>query len=460
MEKFPDNKSFLKGLCSTAPHFTKANNLYFMDVIIVGAGAAGLMAAKKLSGEGITLCVLEARDRIGGRIHTITDINSATPIEGGAEFIHGNLEVTLDLLKESGIDKQEIKGELWQVINGEWTQENNFFKNAEAIIQQLKTIKEDISIAEFLNRSFAEEKYSDLRKSITSYIEGYYSGETEKTSAKAFLKEWANEDGQQYKPAGGYGKMIDYLAESCKKAGAIIKLSTVVKEIRWKKEYAEVIDDNGNSFTASKVIITVPLGVWTAGDNTQAAILYFPALPLKTEAARQMGFGSVIKILIEFEDRFWEDEAIIQKTKTDTRNFHMALSDMPIPTWWTQSLKYKPLLTGWLSGPKAEKMKNENDEALMLQSLYSLSNIFKIDSYDLKKKMKWYKVFNWSKDPFTCGSYSYSAMKTIQARKVLMEPVQNTLFFAGEALYEGLETGTVEAALTSGLKAASKILLD
>ncbi len=98
-----------------------------MDIIIVGAGAAGLMAAKKLSGAGFKVCVLEARNRMGGRIYTINDLQLAIPVEGGAEFIHGNLEVTFNLLKEAGIDKQEIKGEVWQVREGRWSLENDFF---------------------------------------------------------------------------------------------------------------------------------------------------------------------------------------------------------------------------------------------------------------------------------------------------------------------------------------------
>lgn len=430
-----------------------------MDVIIIGAGAAGLMAAKKLSGAGLSVCILEARDRIGGRIQTITDTKIATPIEGGAEFIHGNLELTLDLLQEAGLDKHEIKGKFWNVVNGQWTQENDFFKHSGEVTKQLKALKEDISIADFLHKYFPEEKYTGLRKSMTSYVEGYYSGETERTSAKAFLEEWMSEDEQQYRPEGGYGKLIDYLAESCRKAGTLIQLSTIVKEIKWHRGHAEVTDDNNQVFIAPKVIITIPLGVWQTNVNTKAVIDYTPALPLKSEAARQMGFGAVIKILIEFADRFWEDEAIKNSVKADTQGVHMVLTDMDIPTWWTQIPQQTPLLTGWLSGPKAEQIKNLCDEDIMQKAIHSLSLLFRINSDILKKKLKWWKVFNWSKDPFTCGSYSYSTLETNLARKTLIEPAEDTLFFAGEALYHGPEMGTVEAALVSGLDAASKILL-
>ncbi|MCW3109066.1 MAG: FAD-dependent oxidoreductase, partial [Segetibacter sp.] len=180
-----------------------------MDVIIIGAGAAGLMAAKQLSGAGLKVCVLEARERLGGRIYTFNNTCSISS-EGGAEFIHGNLEVTLKLLKEAGIDKQELTGEMWQVVNGKWSRESEFFDYAEQVIEKLKLVKDDISIATFLDKYFAEEKHEALRNSLISYVEGYYSGEVTKTSAKAFLEEWMTEDEQQYRPVGGYGNMIQY----------------------------------------------------------------------------------------------------------------------------------------------------------------------------------------------------------------------------------------------------------
>ncbi|MCW3106777.1 MAG: FAD-dependent oxidoreductase, partial [Segetibacter sp.] len=290
------------------------------------------------------------------------------------------------------------------------------------------------------------------------YVEGYYSGEVTKTSAKAFLEEWMTEDEQQYRPVGGYGNMIQYLSDCSKKAQAIIHLSTVVKEIRWSKGKVEVIDESGRSYTAHKVIITAPLGIWTAEENAKGAILYTPLLPRKTQAAKQMGFGSVIKVLLMFKDNFYENELIKKQRGIDLSTLHMAITDSPIPTWWTQFPDRSSLLTGWLSGPKAEQMKNEDDEAILLSGLNSLNGIFNIDTNYLKENLQWWKVFNWTKDPFTRGSYSYSTLHTAKARKVLMEPVEDTLFFAGEALYDGPEMGTVEAALTSGSEIASKIL--
>lgn len=430
-----------------------------MDVLIIGAGAAGLIAARKLAEKGLNVCILEARDRLGGRIYTINNSLDQNSYEGGAEFIHGNLPTTLQLLKEAGLEKTELEGEVFQVQGKLWKQENDFFENVEEVIEKLESVKDNISIAEFLDRNFAGEKYKSLRTSVISYIEGYYSGEVEKTSAKCFLQEWMTEDDQQYRPAGGYEKLIQFLADECKKLGVIIELSVVVKEVRWNKGQVEVIDETNHGYVASKLIVTVPLGVWLEAEHEKGAIKYTPTLAHKTDAATQLGFGSVIKILIYFKEAFWESDSLKQRINKDVSNLHMLLSDQPIPTWWTQLPVRSTLLTGWLSGPKAAQMKDLTDDLILQKALDSLSTVFGLEVEDLKEKVLWLQVINWTSDPFTRGSYSYSTINTATARKTLAEPVENTLFFAGEGLYDGPEMGTVEAALISGSETAEKVLL-
>jgi monoamine oxidase len=95
---------------------------------------------------------------------------------------------------------------------------------------------------------------------------------------------------------------------------------------------------------------------------------------------------------------------------------------MPIPTWWTQLPQHTPVLTGWLSGPKAEEIKNEKDEVIIRQSLYSLSNIFNIDINVLIDRLKSCKVFNWASDAYTLGSYSYSTVQSNLHEKFYPSP--------------------------------------
>jgi monoamine oxidase len=429
-----------------------------MDVIIIGAGAAGLMAAKLLTDAGLKVCVLEARDRPGGRIHTIYDAAFEPPAEAGPEYIHGNLEVTLNLLKEAGIEYKETAGDMWQVNNGKWSKELSFNQGQQLLLSKLKELKDNISIAEFLERYFAEDKYALLRTSLTSYIEGYYAGDTRQTSALAFYNEWMSEDEQQYRPVGGYGKMIKYLVDKSVEGGALIQLSTVVKEIRWLKEQVEVLDDTHHSYVARKLIVAVPLGVWLAANNEKGVLSFAPALTEKQEAAKQMGFGSAIKILLNFKDAFGEHISPKADTMVDLKKTGFIISDAPVPTWWTQLPEKSTLLTGWIAGPKALQLKDTDDETILHMALASLTLLLSVSKEDLKDKLQTWHVFNWVADPFTRGAYAFSTVGTKEPRKILMTPVEDTIFFAGDAFYEGPEMGTVEAALTSGLRACKEVL--
>lgn len=169
-----------------------------------------------------------------------------------------------------------------------------------------------------------------------------------------------------------------------------------------------------------------------------------------------MGFGSAIKILLFFKDPFWEEIALAQP-EVDLKRTSFIISDQEIPTWWTQLPERSSLLTGWLAGPKAFALKDTDNETILLQSLDSLSRIFNMEKKDLQQKLLSWQIFNWTADAFTRGAYTFSTTGTKKARKILMQPVEGTLFFAGDAFYDGLEMGTVEAALSSGLRVAKEI---
>jgi monoamine oxidase len=117
------------------------------------------------------------------------------------------------------------------------------------------------------------------------------------------------------------------------------------------------------------------------------------------------------------------------------------------------------LLTGWVAGPKADELKTADEETIIQKAIDSLASLFSLTEDELKANLQTSYVFNWAADPFTRGAYAYSTIGTKEARKTLMEPVEETLFFAGEALYDGTEMGTVEAALVSGQRVAKEVLV-
>jgi hypothetical protein len=132
-------------------------------------------------------------------------------------------------------------------------------------------------------------------------------------------------------------------------------------------------------------------------------------------------------------------------------------SDAPVPTWWSQLPDKRPLLTGWLGGPLVNSISG-TEEFLFRMGIDSLAYLFGCTTLHIKDKLREWHIENWHTDPFSCGAYSYMQIKTPTARKIFQTPVAATLYWAGEALYEGPHIGTVEAALISGRDTALRMI--
>jgi monoamine oxidase len=423
-------------------------NIY--DVVIIGAGASGLMAAWELAQTGKKVAVVEARDRAGGRINTIVDKKFSIPIETGAEFVHGNLKLTQLLLKKAGIGFTKISGDIWKKENNELQKQEDFIDDYSDLEKKFKDLKQDISVAQFINEYLQGNEYEELRFTLQNYVEGYYAGDTSKASTIALCKELTTSDDVQYRVEGGYQKLVNYIFKESEQKGCFFYFNHAVRQINWKENEVELIT-NQKIFKAQKVLLTIPLGVLQSGKIT-----FSPAVDEKTETAKQLGFGPVIKIILQFENAFWTNKELTNDK--NLRNLSFLFSGEVVPTWWTQHPKEAAILTGWLGGPNAEAVKNNDEEEILLKALNSLHNIFNIDLSFLQKMLKGWHVINWATDPYNCGGYAYDVVNRQALRKKLKEPLKNTIFFAGEALYEGPEIGTVEAALVTGRETAHQVI--
>ncbi|HEY8999899.1 MAG TPA: NAD(P)/FAD-dependent oxidoreductase [Mucilaginibacter sp.] len=423
------------------------------DIIIIGAGAAGLMAAYELSKAGKQVIILEARSRAGGRMYTLND---DLHTELGAEFVHGDLPVTLQLLKEANIELQPASGEMWHSNDGKFSRNTEQFEHWDLLLEKLNQLKTDINIGSFLLQEFADEKYISLRAWVTRFVSGYDTADPFKASAFALRREWQSEDDdEQHRVKGGYGAMINYLVNASEQNGAQFYLNTIAKHIHWTHGQVEVVTSVNESFKAKQLIIALPLGVLKADQSEQAAITISPSVAMCREAINQIGFGAIVKLLFQFKTAFWLDQSV---AGADLSKMSFILSNEAIPTWWTQHPSSSTLLTGWLGGPPAERKKDMSNDELLEEGLQSLSEIFNIGLDKLKNDLVASHVVNWTTDPFTLGSYAYDTVESAEARKVLNTPINYTIYFAGEYLYDGPAMGTVEAALTSGLETAREIM--
>ena len=201
---------------------------------------------------------------------------------------------------------------------------------------------------------------------------------------------------------------------------------------------------DNQKFQANKLIITVSAGVLQSG-----TIQFKPALTDHAVAMQGLGFGAVIKFLFEFKTDFW-------KEFDDEIGF--LLTDEEIPTWWTQLPAESNLLTGWLGGPNATKKAFEPESSLLQTGLQSLSSIFHMPPAMLREELTNYKIINWLNQPYIKGGYSYNTLQSEKAKEILSAPVNNTIYFAGEAISNSESKGTVESALQSGHDTAKMII--
>jgi monoamine oxidase len=424
-------------------------------VIIIGGGAAGLISAREIAKKKKVI-ILEARNRLGGRIFTTSPKGFSIPLELGAEFIHGNLPITDALLKEANISHYAIKGETYQIKEGEIKKSGDVIEGTSVLSSKVKKLKKDIPFAEFLEKYFNEDKYREIRESSRRFVEGYDAADIYKASTLALSKEWESEGVSSPKRVeGGYGKIVKFLAEEIIKLGSIINLSVVVKEISWKKNKVAIKTEDGTEYTAAKVLVTVPAGVLKSAESSKAFIKFSPFLKEKIEALNSIGYGSVVKVFYEFKNAFWESSG---KNHRRIRQPGIIITNTIFTAWWSQLPKKVPLLTGWFAGPNVDKMQKVNNNDLIEQGIVALSIIFDTKKSFINRKIKSRFVANWKIDPFSLGAYSYATVESTEAKKILNRSVEDTIFFAGEALSDKESMGTVEAAFESGLSAARKIL--
>ncbi len=436
------------------------------EVLIIGAGAAGLAAARDLSAAGVKVILLEARERVGGRIHTYHN-SRIVPVEFGAEFVHGKHPQLLHIIEAAGAPFCDVTDRHWYFEKGVFSNSHDFWNKLTALMDLMNPDQPDRSFQDFLDALPNDEATARAKAVATRYVQGFHAADVNRIGVQGLIK--ANEaedeiDGDHsFRILGGYDVVTEALREQAQAQGAIVHLNTIIKELRWSRNQVEAVCIAGKRlqmFAGSWVVITLPLGVLQAKPHQRGAVRFVPELPREKQAALdRIAMGHAVRITLHFRERFWEGLDLPgRRAREDLSDLgFIHYSEAVIPTWWTLLPVRAPVITGWVGGPKAEHFIGRNEDYITSQALASLSEILGISENRLGELLLSSQTHDWSSDPFSRGAYAYLPVGGVEAQETLARPLNNTLFFAGEATSDG-HIGTVHGAVESGCRAAREIL--
>jgi monoamine oxidase len=424
------------------------------DVLVLGAGAAGLNAAARLAESGCSVLVLEARDRIGGRIFTLSDGQLEASLELGAEFIHGHAPATGELLRSAGGLRIDTAGGRFRVSEGRTSAQENVFGSVHRLMQEVDALPDlDLSVEDFLARFAADHTLDSARAYARMMVEGFDAADPRRASVRAIAAEWNSMDGGQARPATGYGALMAQLARAA--GGLPIRLQTPVQSVDWSGEEVRVRATSPGGpveVVARRALVTVPVSVLQLASGSPGGIVFTPPLEEKSAALRGIALGPVLKVLLRFRHAFWEE---LQGGRFRDAGF-LHSPNATFPTVWTQLPVRVPLLTAWTGGPRAERLRGSGSSTIIEAALGSLETILGAGA-QLREELAAAYLHDWQTDPYARGAYGYLTVGGLSAPEALARPLRNVLFFAGEATSaQGI--GTVEAALQSGRRAATEII--
>lgn len=447
------------------------------DIIVIGAGVSGLAAALDLRHAGLTVEILEARDRIGGRIFTQHDPRLNHPVELGAEFVHGLAPEIWLPLQQHKLKVNEVEGDLWCSIDQK-LQKCDFFSEVDEILSAMDEQHPDESFLEFLARRFPGDEQAKAKDWATRYITGFNAANAEEVSvhwlAHNQQAEHHIEGDRTFRIVGGYQELLNVFAQEIGSprggTGALtrtrVHLNTVVCEIQWHDGTVKITAQTPRGrkiFEAPRVLITLPLGVL----QTREDFRFDPELPSdKLHALDHLIMGKVLRLTLCFRETSWsgQNSHVLASDKNvgpaqDLSNLSFLFShDYYFPTWWTPMPRHLPIITGWSPAHCAERMAGMTDGRIIDKVLESLSNLLGLKKARLNSQLDAVYLHNWNTDPFSRGAYSYVKVGGTGCQATLAAPVANTLFFAGEHTDTTGHNGTVHGAIASGQRAVREIL--
>ncbi len=414
------------------------------DVVVVGAGAAGIAAARSLRGAGRDVTILEARDRVGGRVWTTRDL-APFPVELGAEYVHGEHVVTWRWLRELGLDSVDDRRDeaWWAFADGKLLDPQAFAalmpthpfddlcEAARAWGAAPATMETALRLWARRNRAPQLESAWGLWKSAACVSEGT---DLDQLGSEGLLEAtYAGDGDTNFRNASGYGTIFERAASILD-----IQLNTPVTTVEWG-EYGAIVHSGAREIACEHVVITLPLGVLKAG-----VIRFHPPLPRwKLAAVERLGVGHVDKVVLVFDAPFWPKDMGGLFTDLDAQSWI-------VPGWGR--VEHSTVLRAMMGGRAAERFEASADP--VAKAVRELEAVFQVG---LSGRLREGRFIDWGNDPWSRTGYSFVPPGAAGLRAVLSEPIGRVLHFAGEATHI-VRPGSVHGAIESGERAVAELL--
>jgi monoamine oxidase len=428
------------------------------DVIVIGAGAAGVFAMRELVRSGLTAICVEARNRIGGRIFTRRSL-ARHPIELGAEFVHGEGNVVHQLCREYGLTLVPHVGDAYSWFDGQLLPDSQVPRPPQQLLHELRRLADrfrregrgaaPLSVflstpecAEILARSAVTRRY------IEQLIKNDHSVEPTVLTLEGWLEPDVTGFEANFHVDQGYSALLHRAIDA---DDLDVRINRPVHRIEWEPGSVSVFARN-LKLQSRAALVTLPLGVLQRSD-----VIFDDPLPaLKIEAIHALHAGKAFKMITSFRalhrgKSFWPEGMAFLASALDSQ-LHW-----PTSLWRRRGQRH--LLTHLVGGDAADRFGHHPDPPQAI--LNQLIHMFGIERIrDLFVRAEW-RV--WHDDPYSRSGYSALPDVTVpDAREALRMPVADTLFFAGEAVGVKGKPGnvaSVHGAIESGIQAARDVLL-